>query len=955
MANEVYRIEIPITAKDEYSVNVDKAERKVTKFEKTVSRMERRLRRRQELVIGAKDRATAIMARIDRTANRLIKGSYNLTVKAIDRATRVLGSIRRGIFSIPSLITVALSVVGVGKLKDATVGAAMSFEQYEVSMTHWLDGNTKKAKELVTWMGQFADKTPFSSPDLFPALTRGIGITRGDVEQAKELLKLSADMSALTPGSSVSDAMEALADAQMGEFERLKAFNQKITQEEFKKIGYAGIIKKLTKEFAGGAEKLSETAAGVLSTLKGYRSSIFRTLGGGILEPMKPRLDAINKWLEENQDTWGRWKDVVYRHGKDASEWIFAHLENTFSFIRTRYLDNDDFMKLDFKGKVEFIWTDIKDIFSSTIQPELEEWWSSTGKPWAVGIGTELLGLIAKGAWEGIQKAFGTLFGMAKNTFNKEGNTIGAIFADAILLILGVKLISGIVKIARGIRTAAKWTKGAYDWGRGFMPGGRGRGGRRGGRGGGSGGSQSRRSEYRQERKRTQRERKKSIHTPTWDTGSQSKKWWKSLWPFGKKGSSGGKASRLGISGMKRVPFLGTGLNLLSLGSANEEELPSSIGGIAGGIAGAKGGAMAGAAIGSVIPGVGTAIGGAAGGIIGGIGGALGGEWLGRHWDTIKEKASEASVWVSTKFNEAKESLSSTLFSGEWWGSKWENVKQTATDTVFSGGWWAEQVGFVFGYLESSLFSGDWWSGHWENVKAWTSEKWESANEIWDNAVSNIDETLFNGEWWAGHWESVKGWASEKVDSFSDVWESAKSSAESTLFSGEWWSGKWGQVKSWAASAWENIKSGFTVGAEQGRRASGGEVYGPPKKYARGGYIDRPHLGLVGEAGPEMIIPLSSGRRNRAMQLYMRTGQMLGVRPYADGGMVGREPVPIGAPQGQSTIIYFGDINTEVNLHANGDKGDFDVEGLAEKIADPVASAIVRKAKEASSNMPRTR
>ncbi|WP_431091316.1 tail tape measure protein [Paenibacillus sp. 8b26] len=60
-----------------------------------------------------------------------------------------------------------------------------------------------------------------------------------------------------------------------------------------------------------------------------------------------------------------------------------------------------------------------------------------------------------------------------------------------------------------------------------------------------------------------------------------------------------------------------------------------------------------------------------------------------------------------------------------------------------------------------------------------------------------------------------------------------------------------------------------------------------PIAYAQGGYINRPHLGLVGEAGPEVIIPLSGNRRNRGMALWEQAGKMLGVRPYAEGGMVG--------------------------------------------------------------------
>ena len=47
------------------------------------------------------------------------------------------------------------------------------------------------------------------------------------------------------------------------------------------------------------------------------------------------------------------------------------------------------------------------------------------------------------------------------------------------------------------------------------------------------------------------------------------------------------------------------------------------------------------------------------------------------------------------------------------------------------------------------------------------------------------------------------------------------------------------------------------------------------------GRCSRSLLGLVAEAGPEAIIPLSVGMRSRALALYEETGRRLGVRPYA--------------------------------------------------------------------------
>ncbi|WP_318627274.1 tail tape measure protein [Paenibacillus polymyxa] len=82
---------------------------------------------------------------------------------------------------------------------------------------------------------------------------------------------------------------------------------------------------------------------------------------------------------------------------------------------------------------------------------------------------------------------------------------------------------------------------------------------------------------------------------------------------------------------------------------------------------------------------------------------------------------------------------------------------------------------------------------------------------------------------------------------------------------------------------------------KDGNSGGGGTTPKPkPRPYAQGGYINRPHVGIVGEAGPEMIIPLSASRRNRGQELWERAGIIMGVRPYANGGQVGR-PSLIGA------------------------------------------------------------
>lgn len=50
------------------------------------------------------------------------------------------------------------------------------------------------------------------------------------------------------------------------------------------------------------------------------------------------------------------------------------------------------------------------------------------------------------------------------------------------------------------------------------------------------------------------------------------------------------------------------------------------------------------------------------------------------------------------------------------------------------------------------------------------------------------------------------------------------------------------------------------------------------KAYAKGGIINSPHMGLVGEAGPEAIIPLSGNQRGRAETLMQRVAGVFGMR-----------------------------------------------------------------------------
>ena len=63
----------------------------------------------------------------------------------------------------------------------------------------------------------------------------------------------------------------------------------------------------------------------------------------------------------------------------------------------------------------------------------------------------------------------------------------------------------------------------------------------------------------------------------------------------------------------------------------------------------------------------------------------------------------------------------------------------------------------------------------------------------------------------------------------------------------------------------------------------------PVEPHAAGGIFSSPHLGVVAEAGPEAIIPLSESMRERGLALWQRAGRLLGTPHHAEDGIFDAE------------------------------------------------------------------
>ena len=87
-------------------------------------------------------------------------------------------------------------------------------------------------------------------------------------------------------------------------------------------------------------------------------------------------------------------------------------------------------------------------------------------------------------------------------------------------------------------------------------------------------------------------------------------------------------------------------------------------------------------------------------------------------------------------------------------------------------------------------------------------------------------------------------------------------------------------------------------------------------RHADGGIVTSKQLSWISEEGPESIIPLTAGRRSKALELYEKTGELLGVGTHAEGGIVGADAVPVAVHNG-GTSRGSGESNVTVEVSAN--------------------------------------
>lgn len=167
---------------------------------------------------------------------------------------------------------------GAGLFASGIIGKGAQFEQFQVMLEN-AEGSAEKAKKAMGWVQQFAAKTPYELEQVMQAFVqlKAYGIDPMD-GSLKSLGNASAGMS-----KDIMQAVEMMADAQTGEFERLKEFGVRAKVQG----------DKVTFTYMKAGKEISRTAKNSAAEIKGALTGIFDERFGGMMDRQAGTLKGI--------------------------------------------------------------------------------------------------------------------------------------------------------------------------------------------------------------------------------------------------------------------------------------------------------------------------------------------------------------------------------------------------------------------------------------------------------------------------------------------------------------------------------------------------------------------------------------------------------------------------------------------------------------------------------------
>lgn len=354
------KLSLILQAVDRWSKPVGSATKANAGLDKSIGGLERNVGRARS-ALGKfwkdADRGEKIGFKLGSTIRRVAQRDFEALSGAVSRARTHLAawgreSLKWGARKAGSAIGYGIAGLAVGGIAAGglfargVISTGAKFEAFR-AMLEGTEGSAGKASKAMSWVSDFAAKTPYEIDEVTDAFVRARGI---GIDPLTGSFRILGDAAAGTR-KTLMDSIEMMADAQTGEFERLKEFN--ITSSSkgglvtFSYIDKAGknakvsvkksmagireaILKVLDMKYGGGMERLSKTFTGITSNLSdAYTRFLLRVSDAGIFDKVKASMQRLLDWVssDKNQATISGW-------AKRLSDWMSQAWVSAEHFVR---------------------------------------------------------------------------------------------------------------------------------------------------------------------------------------------------------------------------------------------------------------------------------------------------------------------------------------------------------------------------------------------------------------------------------------------------------------------------------------------------------------------------------------------------------------------------------------------------------------------------------------------
>lgn len=432
------------------------ADRLGDSIRRTQDQADRFGRTRAQADLSVRDRATSTVSRVSDSLRSIGGKTFSFTVKALDFATAPLRSILGYATSFKGIVTGIVAGQAFNKLVRGPTALADTLEGSKMFFERKL-GGPEEAQKFLNEIYKFDEKSPFNTMQIIDTVKSmmGVGWSRDNV--LKDIGTIGDASSSLGLGT---DGVQSIA-RQLGQMK----MKMKVSQEEINVLNERGIdawkyiadsmgttiekarqvnesksgikgteavnaiIAGLEKEYGGAsvdsADRMVGGIWGQITSL--LQTKVYLPLGEGLSEGTKKGLGVMKDLLEKNETKIVKLGETLKKVGSNLSNAFFGKLEDGYKRL-DKALGSVEFNNADLAGKMKIIWKEV-------VSEPFSEWWQSNGG-FFTQKGQEIAGGIGNGMGSFFKGGIMTFMGMDSTNsedFVSSGMKVGRAFADGFM------------------------------------------------------------------------------------------------------------------------------------------------------------------------------------------------------------------------------------------------------------------------------------------------------------------------------------------------------------------------------------------------------------------------------------------------------------------------------------------------------------------------------------------